>query len=401
MKKLLKKITIIGMVLSLSISSLITGYGKELPSIQGFYGTVHEGAHDTDGTYMPIPALTLRWNPVSGAEKYEVWCRDMSDDTWSDWYLNQVVQSTTAEEWIIDGYLQVKIRAAAQNDNSNFSETITFLGGVGIAEGPTSPTVITSGWLQDHNGWWYKRIDGSYPVNQWEQINGGWYHFNETGYMQTGWFQDKDGKYYFLNDSGQMLTSCTTPDGFTLDSNGVWISGQSKNTSISSSIVYREILKEVLKDINYKNRDNNFSLLDINNDGIKELIIDSINSASDSNSIIYTTINNKAEKCYIDSNGTKIEFLNSASGYLPSQKAVVTYSNWSSQEYNKMIQLNGNKLTILDSISYSYENAEPNYYHFSSKISEEDYDKRSKTYLEAQAIDYYSLTESNINNFVH
>ncbi len=404
MKKVLKKLAIISMVLSVSALSFITGYAKDLPSIQGYYGTTHEGAYDVDGTYMPIPALTLHWTSVSGAEKYEVWCRDKSDDTWSEWYINQVVQSTFAEEWIIDGYLQVKIRAVSQNDNSNFTETITFLGGVGITEGSTTAAAaVPSGWQQDNNGWWYKRSNGSYPTSQWEQINGHWYHFNESGYMHTGWFQDNDGKYYYLNNSGEMMINYTTPDGYTLDSNGVWVSGLSNNTSNSNTMLYKQVLTDALKDINYKNRDNIFSLLDINNDGIKELIVDSSNTASDSVSFVYTIINNKVEQCYFDNNGTKDKYLNSVAGYIPLQKVIVTYSNWSSQEYNKMILLNGSKLSTIDSISYRYNVEMDNidYYHLLNKISEDDYNKRSKMYFEAQPIDYKSLTESNINNFVY
>ena len=59
-------------------------------------------------------------------------------------------------------------------------------------------------WKQDGRGWWFAKLDGSYPADGWFECswNGkkGWYHFNAEGYMETGWFTDKDGHTYFLHD---------------------------------------------------------------------------------------------------------------------------------------------------------------------------------------------------------
>ena len=110
-------------------------------------------------------------------------------------------------------------------------------------------------WVQDEKGWWYKRPDGSYPKNSWgyEAYNGKsyWYYFLDSGYMATGWVEVNGSKYYLFPNSdgwkGRMLTgwqwidgSCyyldsqgqnegalyrntTTPDGFTVDSEGRWV----------------------------------------------------------------------------------------------------------------------------------------------------------------------------------
>ena len=110
-------------------------------------------------------------------------------------------------------------------------------------------------WIQDEKGWWYKRPDGSYPKNSWgyEAYNGKsyWYYFLDSGYMATGWVEVNGSKYYLFPNSdgwkGRMLTgwqwidgSCyyldsqgqnegalyrntTTPDGFTVDSEGRWV----------------------------------------------------------------------------------------------------------------------------------------------------------------------------------
>ena len=110
-------------------------------------------------------------------------------------------------------------------------------------------------WMQDEKGWWYKRADGSYPKNSWgyEAYNGKsyWYYFLDSGYMATGWVDVNGSKYYLFPNSdgwkGRMLTgwqwidgncyyldaqgqnegalyrNTTTPDGFTVDSEGRWV----------------------------------------------------------------------------------------------------------------------------------------------------------------------------------
>ena len=110
-------------------------------------------------------------------------------------------------------------------------------------------------WVQDEKGWWYKRADGSYPKNSWgyEAYNGKsyWYYFLDSGYMATGWVEVNGSKYYLFPNSdgwkGRMLTgwqwidgncyyldpqgqnegalyrNTTTPDGFTVDSEGRWV----------------------------------------------------------------------------------------------------------------------------------------------------------------------------------
>ena len=110
-------------------------------------------------------------------------------------------------------------------------------------------------WVQDEKGWWYKRSDGSYPKNSWgyEAYNGKsyWYYFLDSGYMATGWVEVNGSKYYLFPNSdgwkGRMLTdwqwidgncyyldpqgqnegalyrNSTTPDGFTVDSEGRWV----------------------------------------------------------------------------------------------------------------------------------------------------------------------------------
>lgn len=63
-------------------------------------------------------------------------------------------------------------------------------------------------WLEDRGGWQndetgikHQFADGSYATN-------GWYKINE--------------KYYYFDESGHVLLKTTTPDGYKVDSEGVW-----------------------------------------------------------------------------------------------------------------------------------------------------------------------------------
>ena len=41
--------------------------------------------------------------------------------------------------------------------------------------------------------------------------------------MRTGWFQDADNKWYYFQNDGSMAMETTTPDGFQVNGEGVWI----------------------------------------------------------------------------------------------------------------------------------------------------------------------------------
>lgn len=102
----------------------------------------------------------------------------------------------------------------------------------------------TDCWRKDHKGWWYVKQDGSYAKSELLNIDTREYWFNAEGYMVTGWLQDKSGdwfyfnnsgcmkksswieyksKWYYLSSSGAMLKSTTTPDGYRVNSEGIWV----------------------------------------------------------------------------------------------------------------------------------------------------------------------------------
>ena len=59
-----------------------------------------------------------------------------------------------------------------------------------------------AGWESVGTDWKFKQEDGTYVTNAWKQVDGKWYYFNE---------------------SSLMVTDQTTPDGYYVNADGVWI----------------------------------------------------------------------------------------------------------------------------------------------------------------------------------
>ena len=110
-------------------------------------------------------------------------------------------------------------------------------GGGGNRTAGTGVANLSGNWILDANQrWWFSLTSGGYPANSWGRINNKWYYFDATGYMMTGWVQ-VSGKWYFLQPAGDMIAnnwyylnadgtmavSTTTPDGYTVNADGIWI----------------------------------------------------------------------------------------------------------------------------------------------------------------------------------
>lgn len=97
--------------------------------------------------------------------------------------------------------------------------------------------VFASQWIADRFGWLYENDTGICISNCWKKIDNYWYHFDENGYMQIGWFND-NGKWYYLSNNGIMLSDSITPDGYYVDSNGVWNAYDTYRLSSEKSPIY-------------------------------------------------------------------------------------------------------------------------------------------------------------------
>lgn len=115
-------------------------------------------------------------------------------------------------------------------------------GGASASLKPQNP--VQKGWVLDVKGWYYVKEDGkradsgilkiesksywfdadTYMATGWRRdASGDWFYFREDGSMETSsWIQDKK-LWYYVSDSGKMLVDATTPDGYKVNAQGVWV----------------------------------------------------------------------------------------------------------------------------------------------------------------------------------
>ena len=111
------------------------------------------------------------------------------------------------------------------------------------AGGPGVNAQDANKWVQNGQSWQFVKADGTYARNESMMINNEIYHFNSDSQMVTGWNQidgiwyffrnsgglaktrwvETNGMWYYVDDNGSLFTGGTTPDGFLVDGNGVWV----------------------------------------------------------------------------------------------------------------------------------------------------------------------------------
>ncbi len=93
-------------------------------------------------------------------------------------------------------------------------------------------------WVMNPNGTWqYLQNDGTYVKSNWAELDGKWYYFGSDALMKTGWQKIKNYWFYFGTD-GALWVNTTTPDGYTVNGDGVWIdpnTGSAVDTGSSST----------------------------------------------------------------------------------------------------------------------------------------------------------------------
>lgn len=80
--------------------------------------------------------------------------------------------------------------------------------------------LLKNDWVIENNRKYYFKDDGAMTTG-WKFINNNWYFFNGIGVLQTGWLQS-NSSWYFLDSQGVMACD-TIIDGYTINSNGIWV----------------------------------------------------------------------------------------------------------------------------------------------------------------------------------
>jgi hypothetical protein len=90
-------------------------------------------------------------------------------------------------------------------------------------------------WKQNDNGTWIYDNNGNLLKNKWmyDKSSGKNYHFDANGTMQNNSWVNSDGKWYYVGSDGALVKN-TTINGYQIDNDGVWISGNT-TTNINSN----------------------------------------------------------------------------------------------------------------------------------------------------------------------
>ena len=143
---------------------------------------------------------------------------------------------------------------AANNSTSNSSKpsgntTSTNTSSSGSQGGPGSSGAGNTAaqgdgaWQQFGNEWKYLKANGTYAANEsllikgetyyfhadawmardWQMVNGSWHYYTESGAMAKSRWIQTNGYWYYVSADGALFVNGTTPDGYRVDANGVWI----------------------------------------------------------------------------------------------------------------------------------------------------------------------------------
>ncbi|MDO4327494.1 MAG: hypothetical protein Q4E24_15975, partial [bacterium] len=87
-----------------------------------------------------------------------------------------------------------------------------------------------AGWYRDtqDGNMYYLDLTTYIMAVDWTNIDAKWYYFNEEVLSATGWVrEDETGKWIYNGGDilplGAMMTNAQTPDGYTVDADGIWI----------------------------------------------------------------------------------------------------------------------------------------------------------------------------------
>lgn len=184
--------------------------------------------------YALLNDSAATWSAAQGAVNYEVYLYRDSKAVGS----KKVTAETTYDfgtAMLKEGEYYYRVRGVGTDSSKpgTFMDSEIFYrkadDGTGTAStqklnnSTSNATVSAGSWLMNETGWWWQRPDGTWPANQWELIGEKWYFFNEGGYRTSGWVNWKE-LWYYMGPEGDMWVNCQTPDGHTVNADGVRVS---------------------------------------------------------------------------------------------------------------------------------------------------------------------------------
>ena len=87
-----------------------------------------------------------------------------------------------------------------------------------------SGKMMKNGWLKLDGIWYYFDEDGAMANGVWRYVGGKWYYLTGSGAMATNRWVQTGGLWYYVGSDGARLMDTTTPDGYYVNADGVWVS---------------------------------------------------------------------------------------------------------------------------------------------------------------------------------
>lgn len=208
-----KKLVTLGLTALMAVGTFTTAFAAD--SAVTFFGqkpvesersTWEDGTvYRTDYIVIIPGAETLEASNITVADGWKAsWSADsvlklsnfaIGEGDWYSVYSN--TDGDISQRYLI-AYIPSDVSIESLGENAKY---------VIYANGSTQtsqPTQTTSSWASDSKGWWIQNSDGSYLTNAWYQ-------------------SPTSGLWYYMGADGYMLTNTTTPDGHTVNTDGVWV----------------------------------------------------------------------------------------------------------------------------------------------------------------------------------
>ena len=215
MKKNVKVLLSMGLAACLSMGSVLMSFAEPLLYTEpddlgsgdpinyydfGYYNTIkileNTEIYLTDDT----GATVMRINPVSeeSVDNVRMW----TPDKVNEFPFEEGKKYSVAD--YADGHELVVVEIG------NAENYVTTFWNLQIVKGEATNTTENNAssdkgtWANDDKGWWIEYADGSY--------------------LKDAWYQSPaSGLWYYMGADGYMLTNATTPDGYTVNGDGVWV----------------------------------------------------------------------------------------------------------------------------------------------------------------------------------
>lgn len=123
------------------------------------------------------------------------------DTNISELTINQIPKTSNGTEAT---YVRIGPASLSASQNPNSSANPDKLSKNTDGANTTQASNAAATWANNDKGWWIQYADGTYLTNEWYQ-------------------SPTSGLWYYMGADGYMLTNTTTPDGYKVNAEGVWV----------------------------------------------------------------------------------------------------------------------------------------------------------------------------------